>query len=211
MKLYLVIICIITGMVFQEVESSTFQDNVVLKNIFTDTSVDTTQYTRMLNKSTVYTQNVKNFLVEYYLFMRDPGKERIKYINAFPEDYDSIMHLVYEKIELERFSPSFLFSFKVIGDAAISGDCNAARKVVRVYVNSDGVVADLMFGYLVTLFKTNLDLILNTICELNERDTKKICLSLKYLNVEDKDIIRKNVLKHTESWCHNLDALMGSL
>jgi len=208
MKLYLFIALILTGMISQELKSSTFQETVVLKSIFTDTSVDTTLYKAMLNKGAHYTQNMKSFLLAYYLFMRKPEKNRGKYISAFPEDYDSIMHFVYERIELEEMSPNFLFSFNIIGNAALSKDFNAAKKVVRIFLNSDGVVADLMSGYLVSLLKQNTDIIYDEIATFCEKDIRKISFILKCLNPEEKELIKKHILERKKLLCKNLDILM---
>jgi len=120
--------------------------------------------------------NDKGLQVAYNLalFIASPDKYKQRFVDNFPEDSNGIMHYLYDQIELQQLTPSFLYSFESLGAIAEEGNSTAIKKVFNGYPHSDGVVAEVFC---------------NTMNNLVYKQTTKALLSLSKLSDRDRRII----------------------
>ena len=187
------------------------QDQDILKSIFSKTVNDTSLLKEKVDRLQNLSFQMKEFLYSYHLFMQDSTKYKDNFIRTFPEDYDGIMRLVYEKIEVRKLTPEFMYSFKVLGENALLRNCIAAKKIIMVYVHSDGIVAELVSNYMIELFKNHLSLIIDHIYELSENDIQKIGYSFKMIESNDKQLIKEQLKEYRDSKNRNLNLLIKSI
>lgn len=113
------------------------------------------------------------------LYIASPRKNTKTFIENFPEDYDGIMDDYYERIELKRLTPRFLYSINSIVSLAEKGNDKAIFKVINGYVHSDGVVSDVFCDGIIRSLNSNTKIVLSHVAELSieERQVIYSCLT----------------------------------
>jgi len=80
-----------------------------------------------------------NLAVSIGMFMVNPARYRVQFVEEFPTSRDGLMTDLYS-IEIAALTPSFMFSINRLGDLVAHGDSRALAKVIRAIPNSDGAI-----------------------------------------------------------------------
>lgn len=114
------------------------------------------------------------------LYIASPKKYKQQYVDAFPTDYEGIMYELYERIELKKLTPKFLYSIESIGLIAEEGNEKAIGKVLNGNIHSDGVVSELFCGILAKLFARQTQKTLKCLSRLDkeQRDKNYSCFNV---------------------------------
>jgi hypothetical protein len=116
--------------------------------------------------------NDKGLQIAYNLalFIASPNKYKQRFVDNFPEDSDGIMNYLYDQIELQQLTPSFLYSFGSLGAIAEEGNTTAIKKLFNGYPHSDGVVAEAFCSSMNNLVYKQTTKTLLSLSELSEHD-----------------------------------------
>jgi len=76
------------------------------------------------------------------LYIASPEKYRGGFVEHFPVDAEGIMQILYERIEVPKLTPKWLFSFESLGSIARTGDALAIDRCMKGLAGSRGVVAE---------------------------------------------------------------------
>ena len=111
----------------------------------------------------------------YYLalYIADPNRYKQQYVDNFPTDDSGIMFNYYERIELNRLTPSFLYSFSELGLIAQAGNSKAIEKVIIGLNHSDGVVAEEFCDVLIKTFVKQLSKTVTTLAGTDKGERQK--------------------------------------
>ena len=120
----------------------------------------------------------KQIALNIALYITNPVKYESRYVEAFPQDSNAIMYIIFNQFELPQMTPSFLYSFDALGKIALKGNRLAVRKTILGSNNSDGVVAEELCFYCEKLFQSNLILIIEELSKLHvdERARFNYCI-----------------------------------
>ena len=72
------------------------------------------------------------------LYIASPQKYQRGFVDHFPVDAEGIMQILYEKIEVPKLTPKWLFSFEALGAIAQAGDAPAIQRCVQGLASSSG-------------------------------------------------------------------------
>lgn len=129
------------------------------------------------------------------LYIASPNKYEQHYVMGFPVDYDGIMHDLYERIELKRLTPKFLYSIESIGLIAQGGNEKAIEKVLQGNIHSDGVVAELFCDILIKLFEKQPQKTLRAFSQIDKEQRQKNYLCFKVLNLKEFTSLKTKIKK----------------
>jgi len=88
------------------------------------------------------------------LYIASPDKYRGGFVEHFPIDAEGIMQILYEKIEVPKLTPKWLFSFESLGSLARTGDAIAIDRCTKGLAGSRGVVAGAYCASLERIFES---------------------------------------------------------
>ena len=113
------------------------------------------------------------------LYIASPDKYKNRFIDSFPENYEGIMYVLYDQIELKQLTPNFLYSIKALGIIAKEGNMIAIKKVLNGYNHSDGIVAEVLCDIITELSQTHSKELNQAISFLNDGHKQNINLCLQ--------------------------------
>lgn len=129
------------------------------------------------------------------LYIASPNQYEKEFVEKFPVDHEGIMNDLYERIELRRLTPKFLYSFESIGIIADHGNQKALQKVLLGYIHSDGVVAEMYCDSLVRIFLKSPNRVLPFLSVMGMNERKKIYLCFNTLNSTNFQSLKENIRK----------------
>jgi len=163
--------------------------------LFKDLVVDKAILEKRIDEMEGLSNEMKKFLYHFRLLSVDSSLHINEFIKYFPEDYKDIMCIIYEKIELQKLTPYFLYSFELLGNYAVKNGNDSIRKLFIVYCRSDGIVAELLSDYILILLKSDIKNSVLLLNSLDSKDQQKILMCLKMLPEKEAKKLRKKIEK----------------
>jgi hypothetical protein len=113
------------------------------------------------------------------LFIASPEKYRSGFVEHFPVDAEGIMQILYEKIEVPKLTPKWLFSFESLGSIARTGDALAIDRCMKGLASSRGVVAEANCASLEKIFESQKEIFQKALLALTveQREPFTACFS----------------------------------
>jgi hypothetical protein len=150
-------------------------------------------------KAEVIGQRNKTLALAYSLalYIASPNTYERQYVEAFPVNFEDIMYDLYERIELKRLTPAFLYSVESIGSIAKKGNEKAIEKVFRGYVHSDGAVSESFCDSMMGLFIEQAQKTVSVLSRIDKEDRQRDYLCLSKLSPEQLAQLKKNIEKLT--------------
>ncbi len=129
------------------------------------------------------------------LYIASPEKYKRQYVDNFPIDHEGIMVDYYERIELKRLTPSFLYSIVSIGFIAEEGNEKAIEKVLRGSIHSDGIVAEEFCDMAVKIINKQLQKTLQAYSRINEADRQTAYSCFQMMDVKEFRALKSKLNK----------------
>jgi hypothetical protein len=193
---YALVVCILIGLVFANQRTISSDDGIAsyLAKLFAYSKAHNVKALEELREDT-RSRNNRTVTNAYLLalYIASPQKYEQEYIDGFPENYEGIMHDLYETIELKQLTPTFLYSFESIGSIAKDGNEKAIKKVLQGTIHSDGVVAEVFCNVLVDLIQTQTRKTLKALSQFGNEERKKQYLCFKLLGYGGLDSLKKTL------------------
>jgi len=207
--LKIITINLLTFIIMSNLYSQNIQKNI--EEIYTKSYEDTIMLMNDIQRVKDISENSKIFLYHFYLFLQDQMLNKSDFIIYFPQNYEDIMRLLYERVELKKLTPEFLYSFRMLGGYALEKDIKAVEKILIVYLHSDGVVAELLSDYIVKLFNVDFELMIYFLNGLEIKDMYKITDCVKIIDKNDKTILIEKIKRYQDTMNKNLDLILERL
>jgi hypothetical protein len=123
------------------------------------------------------------------LYIAQPDTYRKEFVESFPTDSEGLMSDLYQSVEVEDLTPTFMFSFESLGAIAAGGDEKAIQKLFEGVVHSDGAVTSIFCEQILAVLKRQSRKSIKALSALPIEQRKNIywiCLV-----GEDKDTLRE--------------------
>lgn len=129
------------------------------------------------------------------LYIAAPERYEEQYIDNFPTDFNGIMTILYNEIELKQLTPTFLYSIDAIGKIALKGNEKAVKKVLIGAGQSDGAVGEIFCDYVNQLLYKQLHKTLAVLLLIDVSERKKSYDCFKLMSQEDILLLKKKIKK----------------
>jgi len=127
------------------------------------------------------------------LYIAAPEKYKQQYIDNFPVDEKGIMIDFYERIELKRLTPTFLYSIDAIGSIAEEGNDKAIGKVLMGSIHSDGIVGEQFCDILEKIFDKQPQKTVKALCRMDEEQRKKVYSCFEMMDAREFNSLKSKL------------------
>lgn len=143
-------------------------------------------------RDNIITRQDQSLLAAYYLalYIAAPDKYKQQYVDNFPVD-DGIMNNYYARIELNRLTPSFLYSFNALGLIAAEDNPKAIEKIVIGVNHSDGIAAEEFCDLLIKTFDKQMAETIKTLSRIDKGVRQETYSCIEMMNTDEYSAFKK--------------------